>query len=112
MILFIDAYNVLKILFDAINIDQQTRDEFIGLICWYARKQNIFIYIVFDGGPYDKPAFCHREKCTIVYAGRYSSADDVIVLLIQRHRNRSGVLVSFDRQLGRRSNDYGISCMD
>ena len=112
MILCIDAYNVLKILFDAVCIDQETRDEFIGLVQFYAQRQNITTYIVFDGGPYNKPAFCRRKKYIVVYAGRNQSADDVIILLLQQHRHERGVLVTFDRQLCRRSNEYGASCMD
>jgi len=112
MILFIDAYNVLKILFDAVYIDQETRDEFIGLVQFYAQRQNITTYIVFDGGPYNKPAFCRRKKYIVVYAGHNQSADDVIILLLQQHRHETGVLVTFDRQLCRRSNEYGASCMD
>jgi len=112
MILFIDAYNVLKILFDAVSITQETRDEFIGLVQFYAQRQNITTYIVFDGGPYNKPAFCRRKKYTVVYAGRNQSADDVIILLAQQYKNETGVLVTFDRQLCRRCNEYGASYMD
>jgi len=111
MIIVIDGYNVLKRHFRH-DIDEHTRQQFVTSLKRYATHKKHSILVIFDGG--DSPRG-HRERMgpvEVLYAGSGKSADDALIAYVQKHPGKSMVVVSADRQLGRKAANAGAIILD
>lgn len=99
MILFIDAYNVLK-RHSAHEISSKERARFLTLIQHYARLKNHRLIVVFDGGLSPWPTVYNQGQVQIVYAGNASQADEYIKKALPRYSQEGTLLVTSDRHLG------------
>jgi len=105
MILLVDAYNVVRFLYPS---DRHAYDAQVALFlqklsAYYRLKRGEVqdVVVVFDGG-----MFSHKTReviggLAVIYAGAGRKADDVLVHYAGQFRER-GLLVSNDRELGRR----------
>ncbi len=115
MIILIDAYNILKQLFEGEMITEQQRRAFIKQISLYQRKRkHKKILVVFDGGMVQWPS---REKIrgtSVIYTGVQQSADDYIKSFVSAHKDKAEnmVVVSSDRELCSWVDDYGVATVD
>ncbi len=112
MIIVIDAYNMLKHIYPKRYVAEEDTHRFITKISKYAAQRGHLIFLVFDGGPYE---WVHREKVAgiqLVYSGHHESADDVIRHYLTVYKDRDLLLVSTDRELGRKASRLGIASID
>lgn len=116
MLLFIDAYNVLKQVMGNILISSAARRSFVDQLAHYAHKKGHEVIVVFDGDDPDDSDEFVRQRVRCSYAGRRMSADDRIKQLITSYV-RSGtahdaLLISSDRELCSFAHRHQIACMD
>jgi hypothetical protein len=112
MIILIDGYNVLKMVFPKALVDENQREKFIGQLARYAHMTHNKLYVVFDGGDESRPLFLQRRDITIVYSGYRDSADTVIKGLLEEEQQKEVLLVSTDRELNRYAAAYDIPSME
>lgn len=112
MIILIDGYNVLKMVFPNALVDEHQREKFIGHLARYAHMTHNKIYVVFDGGDESRPLFLQRRDITIVYSGFRDSADTVIKGLLEEEQQKEVLLISTDRELNRYAAAYDIPSME
>lgn len=111
MILFVDAYNILKQVAAQLFVGELERDRFIRLFARYAAQKRIEVVLIFDGGPYDRAIRSFEHGLTVIYSGSRQSADDVIRdVLIKESRHCA--LVSSDRQLVEYAHRLGAVTFD
>lgn len=111
MILLIDGYNVLKST-GRKEISEQERAEFIARVDRYAVAKGHVPIIVFDAG---SSSMIHRERhdrVEIVYTGYKTSADDYIKEYVTKHAGKNILVISADRELGRKVSNGGALIMD
>lgn len=99
MNIIIDAYNIIKQIFSKDRISERERSWFLSRLAEYANKKKHTIYIVFDGGPYERPTVEKRGTITRVYSGRHKSADEVIKMYIEEQVLKPLLIVTTDRQV-------------
>lgn len=113
MKLIIDAYNILKQIASNLYITHAERAKFIAQVVAYADKKNIDIVVVFDGAPSDdQSSIEHRQRVTIVYAGRATQADAFIQKYVATYKEHELLLVSTDRALCRWVARYHVQSID
>ncbi len=118
----IDGYNVL---FEVIghehpNLKQKKlrneRKKFVSRVQEYSDRMNRPTYVAFDGPKDPTPWLEKRKKSeylTILFGNNEEEADDVIVELVERESNRSGILVvTEDRELSSSVKDLGANVED
>lgn len=98
MKVIVDAYNVLHQM-NKKQINDAERRHFINLLSSYAKRKRLEVIAVFDAGPFLFPSSEEQKGITVKYSGPHSSADDVIVRIMQECRGQGMVLVSSDREL-------------
>lgn len=100
MYLIIDAYNVLKGLFDGAYIDERQRALFIARLGSYARKKGHAVALVFDGGDFSYPVKETVHGIQVYYAGHELTADRFIKRLLKQAPHKDQTLViSTDREV-------------
>lgn len=98
MKVIVDAYNVLHQM-NKKQISDAERRHFINLLSAYAKRKRLEVIAVFDAGPFLFPSSEEQKGITIKYSGPNSSADDIIVRIMQQCQGQGMVLVSSDREL-------------
>lgn len=98
MIVIIDGYNVLKRNHRK-PVDAQGREMFIHMLSRYGARKKHDIIVVFDGGPYEWPSSASEHEVEVIYSGRRTTADKVIMRYLKEHRRKDILLVSSDREL-------------
>jgi predicted RNA-binding protein with PIN domain len=111
MIILIDGYNVLKRLGNR-EIGERERQEFIAACARYANAKGHVPIIVFDAGSSPMVYKEHYKRVEVVYTGYKRSADDYIKEYVQRHADKSIMLVSADRELSRQAINAGAIIME
>lgn len=111
MIIIIDGYNVLK-RNGKKEIPEYERGIFIKTLAHYAKIKKHAITLVFDGGISRRPEHYKELGIDIVYSGTELTADEYIKLYVQKHPNRQIMVVSADRDLGRRVQNAGGVMLD
>ncbi len=99
MNIIIDGYNLLKQVCKKKEITERERSRFGQFAASYATKKKHTIYIIYDGGPFDRPTSEKRGSVITVYSGRRSTADDVIKTYIDEKILKDMLIVTTDRQL-------------
>jgi predicted RNA-binding protein with PIN domain len=112
MIILIDGYNVLKQRGNSLTITQSQRGAFARQLAQYARQKKHTIITVFDGGPYERPAYFTREGVTFIYSGLHENADGVIQSLITHYPASSLVIVSSDREIRKYAAQHNVQSID
>lgn len=112
MIILIDGYNVLKMVFPKALVDDDQREKFIAQLARYASISHNKLYVIFDGGEDVRPLFLQRRDITIVYSGYRDSADTVIKGLLEQEQQKEVLLVSTDRELNRCAAYYDIPSIE
>ncbi|KKQ49769.1 MAG: hypothetical protein US69_C0002G0044 [candidate division TM6 bacterium GW2011_GWF2_38_10] len=103
MILLIDGYNVLKLIYPHIKgpLEKQ-RNLFIQELGLYNKKKDSKlkeIIIVFDGGLFNHATREIKHSITVIFSGKKQSADDWIIDFVQRKKQEEITLVTMDRKL-------------
>ena len=111
MIIIIDGYNLLKILYGP-EVSQTERSQFIAFLGQYRKKQEHDIMIVFDAGPCLRPTSNKQSGITVVYSGTYMSADQYIIEYVQKSKQQGRVLVTADRDLIRQVAVHEVHAVD
>ena len=78
----------------------------------YAHKKSTRIYVVFDGGPYERPTIETRGVITKVYSGRHKSADEVIKNYIEEQVLKPMIIVTTDRQVNAYAARHKVPSID
>ena len=99
MNIIVDGYNIIKQIFAKSTITEKERSWFLAKLTEYARKKKHTVYIVFDGGPYDRPTAEKKGILVKVYSGRKLSADAVIKTYIEEQLLTPMLIVTTDRQI-------------
>ena len=104
MPLLIDGNNLLH----SLPRSERSRADVRSLVLEAVRHERLQVTVVFDGPPPDgSPKVEHLGRVTVRYSGS-SSADDVILrALPDGSRASEWVVVTGDRELGRRVRDCG-----
>ena len=104
MPLLIDGNN----LFHSLPRSERSRADVRQMVLETVRYERLQVTVVFDGPPPDgSPKIEHLGRVTVRYSGS-SSADDVILrVLPDGSRASEWVVVTGDRELGRRVRDCG-----
>lgn len=108
MILVIDGYNVLKQALYNKKITEKERSAFIRILDVYARKKELDIVLVFDGGSYGATARERIGVIVIIYSGAKESADAIIMQRLAELKGRDVLMVSSDRQLRKQAAHMGF----
>lgn len=112
MKLIIDGYNLIKNIEPHEHISENRRLEFINRLIRYARKKNIKIVIVFDGGDFSFPSTEKADKLVkVYYSGYKETADEVIKDYIDKHKEKGFMLVSTDNELRSYAKLHGIESL-
>ena len=139
MNIIVDGYNIIKQIFSKSHVSDNERAWFLRRLTEYAAKKGHQVYLVFDGGPYERPTV---ERSSIVrsssarsstgrsssaqmagkkgmvvkvYSGHHLSADDVIKTYIEEKLLVPMLVVTTDRQINRyaaRNNVPSIDSLD
>ena len=99
MNIIIDGYNIIKQVFGKKQVTEKERARFLEKLANYAIKKKHALYVVFDGGPYERPTAEKRAGIVSVYSGRRESADDVIKTYIEEQVLKPMLIVTTDRQI-------------
>lgn len=108
MVIIIDGYNLLKLCYGDVHIDERQRNLFLRDVGRYGMRKGNQMVVVFDGGPYDRWSKEVMNKVVCIYSGTQQSADDYIKDYIEDHAKKDMVLVSSDRELLRHADRYNI----
>ena len=98
MIIIVDGYNVLKLLHGA-DCSEVQRSAWINMLGRYIKKRNHKIIVVFDAGPTIYTSQEIQKGVTVLYSGKYKSADDIIVEYAAAHHQKEMLVVTADREL-------------
>lgn len=112
MNIIIDGYNLLKQLLTREMVLEKERAWFFNLARAYAKKKRHSLFIIYDGGPYERPTTDQKGQVTVIFSGRKESADDVIKSIIEDQVLRNVLLVSTDRQLNAHAAGYDVPSLD
>ena len=112
MIIIIDGYNVLKMVFPSAHVTDREREKFIMLLTQYANIAHHKIIVVFDGGDHLRPEEYQRNSILIIYSGYRESADAVIKDLLEQKQKKDMLLVSTDRELNRYAEQFAVPSID
>lgn len=100
MTLLLDGYNILKKIKRSSYISDAERQKFIKQLNNYAHQKNLYLVIVFDGGPF---TWTTTENMSlyiqVTYSGTKETADDYIKRYLDDHQGKDILLVSSDREL-------------
>lgn len=105
MIIFVDAYNLLKTVDDR---EQMLHNQgwYLKRLERYAAKKGHELKLVFDGGFWDHPYQEKHKHVTHIFAGRSKSADEVIKGYLNEYATKEVLLITADRELV----DYAQRC--
>ena len=112
MIILVDAYNLLKTVLHVKFISDAQRVQFLQLFEKYAQhRPGNSIILVFDGGQdlYEVENF--YKQLTIIYAGSFQIADDVLKKKVYELRSQDLLLVTCDREIRRYAAQYQIESL-
>jgi predicted RNA-binding protein with PIN domain len=112
MKLIVDAYNLIKQVFGTKRVSDHELHNIIAILKRYARKKNIFLEMIFDGGISNWLSKEQHEGVTVIYVGRGHSADDYIKEYLEEHKNADFLLVSSDHELNVCASRNGIYSID
>lgn len=112
MIILVDGYNVLKLVYGALHVGQSIRDKFLKQLAAYGKRKGHTLVLVFDGGPYAMSTEERHGQAIVVYAGYRETADDYIKRYIDNHPNRELLLVTNDRELSRHAIAADVPTID
>jgi predicted RNA-binding protein with PIN domain len=101
MNIIIDGYNLIKQLLKKTVISEKERTWFHQKAVEYSRRKNHILYIVYDGGPLDRPTKEKHGIINLIYSGNRLTADDVIKSYLEEKIFVDMLLVTTDRQLTR-----------
>lgn len=100
MIIIIDAYNILKPIYEKRHISEYEQQHFIKELIQFARQRRHHITVVFDGGEYHRPvSYEPDERVTVWYSGDYLDADNVICKIMRGKPADNMLLVTSDGEL-------------
>lgn len=100
MPVLIDGYNLLHLLFAHSNLTfEKKREELIKVLEHYNSKKRLEMLLVLDGGLSNYPLKEYVKSLTIVYSGKFKSADEWIIEFTHANKGNSLVLVTRDRAL-------------
>lgn len=99
MIIIIDGYNVLKLLYGGLHIGEAIRTRFLKQLISYGNRKGHTLLLIYDGGPDARSNEEKHGNVIVIFAGHRQTADDYIKHYIDTHRNSELVLVSNDREL-------------
>ncbi|MBD3231090.1 hypothetical protein GF322_00345 [Candidatus Dependentiae bacterium] len=115
LIVIVDGYNLLRAVFYKVKgkLTEQ-RNHFIKQLGHYKSKKNEIneIIIVFDGGYFRHATREIHNGVVTIFAGQKSSADDWIINYIKKNKQYQILLVSRDRQLISKCENYGADAID
>jgi len=112
MIIFIDAYNLLKTVLHVQFISDAQRLQFLQLFEKYAQlRPGNQVLLIFDGGPDIYESSNRYQHIQILYAGIMQSADDIIKKKIVQYKSYDVLLVTCDRELRRYAAQYQIESL-
>ena len=112
MNIIIDAYNIIKQIFTKDRVSEKERSWFLARLTQYASKKKHTIYIVFDGGPYERPTVEKRGVIIRVFSGRHTSADEVIKTYIEEQVLKPMLIVTTDRQINNFASRHKVPSID
>lgn len=98
VIIFIDGYNVLKLVHGP-TVTEAQRTAYATLLGKYSKRRGHKVVLVFDAGPSRYPLQERHHGITILYSGEFQSADDCIVKQIHQLGIKEIVIVTADRGL-------------
>ncbi len=115
MILVIDGYNLLKqIFYKQKDVLHEQREELIKQLgCYFEKKKDdiALIIIVFDAGPYLYATRNVYNSVVEIYSGQRSTADDWIAKFVEKNKHKSLLLVTMDKELINRCENFGADTM-
>lgn len=106
MIVFVDAYNVLKTMKGIDYVLPRESESFIVRAQQRALNRGYQAVLVFDAGEGNRPTVYQKSGATIIYSGLQQNADDMLIQVIERSQEQEKFLVTADRSLRKR----GIAC--
>jgi hypothetical protein len=106
MIVFVDAYNVLKTMKGIDYVLPRESESFIVCAQQRASIRGYQAVLVFDAGEGSRPTVYQKPHVTIIYSGLQQNADDMLIQVIERSQDQEKFLVTADRSLRKR----GIAC--
>ena len=112
MNIIIDGYNLLKQALAKTTINERERNQFLSLAQKYAHEKNHLLYVIFDGGPSDRPTAERREGVIVIYSGWKQTADDVIKAYVDDKIIKNVLLVTTDRYLNTYASQAQIPSID
>lgn len=92
--------------------DSRERNRFIAQLSTYAIRKRHTVFVVFDGGPYDRSYSERISGIQVVYSGARQTADEYICDYLERHKHAEIVLVSSDHELSSCADKVGIPSID
>lgn len=112
MNIIIDGYNIIKQVFAKTHVSEKERAWFMNKLTEYAHRKKHTLYVVFDGGPYERPTIETRGVITKVYSGRHKSADEVIKNYIEEQVLKPMIIVTTDRQVNAYAARHKVPSID
>lgn len=112
MIIIVDAYNILKYLYQDKLITEKQRSQFIEQLIKYGKKKRHEVLVVFDGGQYGLSDRSIKKPVTIIYTGAQERADDYIIRQMEKYKNYDVLIVSTDREITLRAEKQNIPFID
>jgi predicted RNA-binding protein with PIN domain len=112
VIVFVDAYNVLKTMHGTDYMLPREAHAFVRAAWLRAQERGYQVVMVFDGGEGSRPTMYVESGMKIVYSGVYQTADDILLELIEKTGSGDVVLVTADRSLRRRGLQIGAQSVD
>ena len=115
MIIIIDGYNLLKAVFHRVKgkLDNQ-RKHFVKQLGHYKSKKPDIkeIVLVFDGGHFRHATREISNGIVVIFSGQKSTADEWIKKYVKNHKDFEMLLVSRDRELKSKCENYGADPID
>lgn len=108
MIILIDGYNFLKTVTGSKHIEERVMLDWINIFDQYSGLRSNQVIIVFDAGPVLFEAAHQQGRVTVMYAGQYQTADDLLKKWLLKHREKDVLLVSSDREVRDYAQQMGI----
>jgi len=112
MIIIVDAYNILKYMYQDQYITEKQRTHFVQQLAKYGKKKGHELIVVFDGGPHGLSDRFVKKPVTIIYTGAQERADDFIIRSITKYKNFDVLIVSTDREITNRAEKNNIPYID
>ncbi len=112
MIILVDAYNLLKTVLHVTFVSDGQRLQILQLFAKYAQyRPSNSVVLVFDGGQDMYEVEGMYQQMTIIYAGSFQSADDVIKKRLYSLRGQDILLVTCDRDIRRYAAELDIESL-